>query len=446
MYCCTMGVNYTYGHNCYNGNFAKNSGQRQCLTPSPMESCQGDPRSWDAGYGDCTTYANTSGANFKHCRNDVDQRTGKHANNVCPECGVCMADLCSDDNVAIGVNASSPDGYAAVVLGASGGADKVVDGDPNTFWDEAKGQPGPYIVELSKPQAGHLVFAGYSLQVYVTESPKSWTLLCDGNKIDEQSQFTSASDIYYKCMGTTFSCTTLRLSITSWYGGSPVIREFKLHSKQQACSVTDGSSASSNYPCMCGFVSCTTDQKCISESNLCQKPPTPAPPPTPPEALTTVLGEMGVGVCPDGYSFILDEATCNYAATAHQLLYKWTFSHASAPRGCCLDGTTGDVYFNTHSTGGEHPTGRLLCQQVPTSSPTISPTISPTNSPTPSPTSAPTPTVPLTVSPTPAVTLVAQQGDAQLGLPNTAVHYSYAVLSAAVSFVAAVSGSGIGDA
>jgi len=66
-----------------------------------------------------------------------------------------------------------------------------------------------------------------------------------------------------------------------WYGGScslptPAPTQATPAPTNAACSVVDGSAASSSYPCACGINTCMTTQKCTAASNACQAP-TPAP-------------------------------------------------------------------------------------------------------------------------------------------------------------------------
>merc|ERR1719327_1803424 len=50
--------------------------------------CKGDATAFDAGWGNCLTYADS---NKEYCDQDKDKNTGLRASGVCPECGVCQA-------------------------------------------------------------------------------------------------------------------------------------------------------------------------------------------------------------------------------------------------------------------------------------------------------------------------------------------------------------------
>jgi hypothetical protein len=58
--------------------------------PPPPVPCQGDPHSWDAGYGGCSTYAaGHDNSNHMYCHEDFDSHSNLLAQQVCAECGVC---------------------------------------------------------------------------------------------------------------------------------------------------------------------------------------------------------------------------------------------------------------------------------------------------------------------------------------------------------------------
>jgi hypothetical protein len=128
-------------------------------------------------------------------------------------------------NLAVGLDATSPDGYSPDDTG--GDADAAVDGDENTYFDQDNNQAGPYILQLTNTPS----FAGYSLDGYANNefAPKSWTLECDGTTIDTQTDHSYSDNLFTTGLTQTFSCTTLQLVITDWYDDSPAIREFQLH-------------------------------------------------------------------------------------------------------------------------------------------------------------------------------------------------------------------------
>lgn len=57
-----------------------------------QQQCKGDSKTWNAGWGDCQTYAKKPNSN--HCEIDKDsswtlKNAGLSASEVCPECGMC---------------------------------------------------------------------------------------------------------------------------------------------------------------------------------------------------------------------------------------------------------------------------------------------------------------------------------------------------------------------
>jgi len=128
-------------------------------------------------------------------------------------------------------SASSPDG-----IDAQNGAfaARAIDGDLGTFWDQNDVVTGPHILQLDGPYT----LGGYSFVAYDTDSfaPKTWTLTCDGNTIDIQSNhvFMAPSKTFTTCFGVTYICSTVQLIISAWYGGSPAIREFSLLSSSES--------------------------------------------------------------------------------------------------------------------------------------------------------------------------------------------------------------------
>lgn len=120
---------------------------------------------------------------------------------------------------------------AGAVFG--GGAEAAVDGDANTFWDaESAGLTSnayvsnAYVLELQNTGA----FGGYSMtgDSSNTFSAQSWDLLCNGTSIDSQENYVYSSNRFTQCLPSTYSCEKLELSITEWFGTSPIVRELEL--------------------------------------------------------------------------------------------------------------------------------------------------------------------------------------------------------------------------
>jgi hypothetical protein len=57
-----------------------------CSSDPNLPKCSGDRRSWNAGYGGCTTYE-AGRVNHLFCAKDV--ANGLYADEVCQECGAC---------------------------------------------------------------------------------------------------------------------------------------------------------------------------------------------------------------------------------------------------------------------------------------------------------------------------------------------------------------------
>ena len=123
-------------------------------------------------------------------------------------------------------SASSPDG---LVPDHGNSEALLMDGDLGTYWDQTDGA-GPHILQLNGPYT----LGGYSFVAYEPNffAPKTWTLTCDGNTIDIQSDYNylvpRSSTTFATCFGVTHICSTVQLIISAWYDGSPAIREFSL--------------------------------------------------------------------------------------------------------------------------------------------------------------------------------------------------------------------------
>jgi hypothetical protein len=74
-----------------------------------------------------------------------------------------------------------------------------------------------------------------------------------------------------------------------------------------------------------------------------------------------VFGESGSNSCPAGSVAISTAAACRAAASATALSYISASSEDSYPAGCYRWTQDGDVYFNTHITGGSDSNSQPLC-------------------------------------------------------------------------------------
>jgi cathepsin B len=99
--------------------------------------------------------------------------------------------MTADGNVALGLKATSPDGYNPY---REREADLAVDGNLSTWWEEEPSQPGPYIFSLSNtPPFKGYSFTGYAINDF---APKSWALLCDGSTIHAHYDYDSQLAIF----------------------------------------------------------------------------------------------------------------------------------------------------------------------------------------------------------------------------------------------------------
>eukprot|EP00931_Biecheleriopsis_adriatica_P091759 TRINITY_DN6563_c0_g1_i5.p1 TRINITY_DN6563_c0_g1~~TRINITY_DN6563_c0_g1_i5.p1 ORF type:complete len:879 (+),score=166.14 TRINITY_DN6563_c0_g1_i5:131-2767(+) len=76
------------------GGFYPNLLPEDVCTSKELPLCKGEKQEFDAGWGDCSTYAwDHEYSNHFFCKWDVDASMGLSAQQVCPECEKCDADL-----------------------------------------------------------------------------------------------------------------------------------------------------------------------------------------------------------------------------------------------------------------------------------------------------------------------------------------------------------------
>lgn len=156
---------------------------------------------------------------------------------------------CDTNAYVVVNNASSPDGINPIVStdsGTSGDASLAFDGDPTTYFYQADNQPGPHILQ-AYPQSS---FDGYVITSTGTNnfSPRTWTMNCDGVTIDSRTDHDWTAQSYAICpmVGFPFTCQSIQLIITAWYGVSPIIVEMSLF-QTIAPTVTTMFSSSTTY-------------------------------------------------------------------------------------------------------------------------------------------------------------------------------------------------------
>jgi len=150
----------------------------------------------------------------------------------------CDVDIGCTVNIASvrGVKPSSPDGIEFDYWAAGKNtAWSAVDGNDGTAWDQLDGAAGPHILmlDLTGSEKGPGVptaFEGYSFTGWANNdyAPKTWELVCDGSVIDSRTNHVYRNNKFRHCFTLSFTCATVELVISDWYGLSPAVREFVL--------------------------------------------------------------------------------------------------------------------------------------------------------------------------------------------------------------------------
>ena len=135
-----------------------------------------------------------------------------------------LLELSKPRNLARDAKATSPDGWEKD--GASGGDQAAIDGNPNTYWDEANGKKlYRLVVTFPEPRKVAVVrITGYQQHSY---SPRDFEVLCDGKvvKAVRNAQYT---DNRLTVAFAETRCTSLELKITGYYAQSPAVRELEV--------------------------------------------------------------------------------------------------------------------------------------------------------------------------------------------------------------------------
>lgn len=136
--------------------------------------------------------------------------------------GAALAD--PGPNLAVGAKASSPDGIDSD--GQASGDQAAIDGDLDTYWDEADNQV-EYLLRVtfaSEVEVGALRITGYQQHEY---APRDFTILCDGRTVLEVADAEYDNNQFAVQFPAT-RCQTLTLRIHGYYGLSPAIRELEV--------------------------------------------------------------------------------------------------------------------------------------------------------------------------------------------------------------------------
>lgn len=127
-------------------------------------------------------------------------------------------------NIAGLAKASSPDDLDKD--GAAGGDMAAIDGNKETYWDEADGK-GLYCLRLDWPQevsASSVKIVSYAHHSF---APKDFDVICDG-KVVKNVKGAVYDDLDLFVVFEPVKCKSLELKITAYYGGSPAIRELEV--------------------------------------------------------------------------------------------------------------------------------------------------------------------------------------------------------------------------
>ncbi len=129
-------------------------------------------------------------------------------------------------NIAPQGKASSPDGHDSD--GGASGDQAAIDGDPNTYWDEADGQKlYRLVVTFKQPEKiAALSILGYQHHQY---APKDFEIVCDGKVVKKVENAQYDDNFLVISLGEGVTCKEVELKITGYYGNSPAIRELGLY-------------------------------------------------------------------------------------------------------------------------------------------------------------------------------------------------------------------------
>ena len=139
--------------------------------------------------------------------------------------GIVLGDLV---NIAPQGTATSPDDLERD--GAATGDQAAIDGNPDTYWDEADGAKLYRLVVTFKQPVpiAALSLTGYAHHSY---APRTFEVLCDGQTVKsiENAQY---SDNFLAVQLPEITCRTVELKITGFHGNSPAIRELGLYQRK----------------------------------------------------------------------------------------------------------------------------------------------------------------------------------------------------------------------
>jgi hypothetical protein len=124
--------------------------------------------------------------------------------------------------------ATSPDGLEQD--GDGRGDQAGIDGDPNTYWDEADGAKlYRYVVTFKEPEKiAALALMGWGQHDF---APKDFEIVCDGKPVRTVENARYTNNVLHLPMSETVA-TAIELKIAGYYGRSPAIRELGIFSRE----------------------------------------------------------------------------------------------------------------------------------------------------------------------------------------------------------------------
>jgi len=138
-----------------------------------------------------------------------------------------LKDILKPVNLALGATATSPDGLDPD--GASGGDKAAIDGDPNTYWDEADGAD-PYRLKVTLKEPQDVSSINILWHPYEQHQAKSLDVLCDGKVVAEVRKAKCFANEMFIAFPPV-RCTSVELVIPGKNGlVSPAIHEFQIFS------------------------------------------------------------------------------------------------------------------------------------------------------------------------------------------------------------------------
>lgn len=140
-------------------------------------------------------------------------------------------------NLAIGGVASSPDKIDSD--GGASGDQAAIDGNPDTYWDEADNQAS-YVFDVTFKEPISVAGLRIKGHAYHSYCPKDFVIVCDGVPVK------TIRDAEYDQTANEFAtgfpavtCKTVELQITGYYGNSPAIRELELYASNPETAMTE---------------------------------------------------------------------------------------------------------------------------------------------------------------------------------------------------------------